>query len=295
MKSTTNYFTFALLRWICVWVVISGLLSLLTLNAAAQEPTDVPTPTPMPTWTPQPSPTLMPPPNPSASPTPNNPGATPTGRLVDFRVDDDEIDKGDCVQFSWVVRGDIDRVEFDNADDSKDPILVSALDNRQECPDEDTKFELIVRWLDGTKTSGEIDIEVHSGSSSSGSISDANSSGNGGAGEFAKVTPILMTTSTPTPIVAVASVDPIDTTYQQLAFASTSDSPSAKPAGLLGTVNTLPETGLAPPKSTPAIDGVGEAQPQQLFWLAIAGGVIIFLAGAKFNLVLLRKFLRQSS
>src|SRR5574341_733041 len=143
MKPITIHQTLASMRWICIWVLIYSQLSIFSFDVAAQEPqtgpsvtpvtaaqqpTAVPTPTPAPTWTPGPSPTATP--GGGGAPTPTAttvPGGTPTGRLVDFRVDNSDVDSGECVQFSWVVRGDIDRVEFDKKDDNKDPLLVSDL------------------------------------------------------------------------------------------------------------------------------------------------------------------------
>jgi hypothetical protein len=155
MKDRTR----VLKQWICILAVIGSQFGLFTLRAAAQEPTAeptaLPTPTPAPTWTPIPTPTNTP--DPAITPTTN---PTASARLVDFRVDDDEITKGECVTFSWVVRGDIDRVEFDQLGDGKVPLLVSDMDSREECPEEDTTYELDVTWMDGTNTEQSIKIEV---------------------------------------------------------------------------------------------------------------------------------------
>jgi hypothetical protein len=178
--------------------------------------------------------------------------------MVDFRVDDDDIDRGSCVEFSWVVRGDIDRVEFEKEDDGKDPILVATLDQREECPSADAVYKLMVRWLDGAKTTRKIDIEVdenatagtgddntNGGSGSSSSESSGSNNGSdvapapGGAGSFVHVTPIAVSTNTP-----ISSGD----SPQQVSYASAavmSEIPA--PDGLLGSVSALPETGMSPP------------------------------------------------
>ncbi len=323
MKPTAIHQTLALMRWMCIWVALGSRLSFLAFDVAAQEPTieltttpvtsaqeptAVPTPTPAPTWTPGPIPTDSPPPPgaPIAPTPPNNPGATPAGRLVDFRADDDEINNGDCVQFSWVVRGDIDRVEFDQDDDNKEPLLVSALDDREECPVEDTQYILIVRWLDGTRTNQEIEIEVHtsgddeedgssgSGGSSSGGSGDGTTSG--GVGEFIPVTPILITTGTPTPApVAMAPAAAENSTFQQVANTDTSSSQPAAPAGVLGSVGTLPETGAPPLLSTSPEANLMTVQPRWPLWLAFGSGFVLLLGSAGAGLVLLVRFLRQTS
>jgi hypothetical protein len=259
MKKIATYRQFHLTTWLCIGVVIFGQAVLLVEHAAAQDPTPTSTDvspdptaelivsTPTPTFTATPEPT----------PTPFTPTATPTNRMVDFRVDDDDIDRGSCVEFSWVVRGDIDRVEFEKEDDGKDPILVATLDQREECPSADATYKLIVRWLDGSKTTREIDIEVDenaaagtgddntSGGSgnSSGESSGSNNGSDiaptpGGAGSFVNVTPIAV--SADTPISSGASL-------QQVSYASAVMSEITAPDGLLGSVSALPETGMSPP------------------------------------------------
>ena len=187
MKKIATYRLFHLTTWLCIGVVIFGQAVLIVEPVAAQDPTPtstevssdptaeliISTPTPTFTATPEPTPTPLP------------PTATPTDRMVDFRVDDDEIDRGSCVEFSWVVRGDIDRVEFEKEDDGKDPILVATLDQREECPTADAVYKLMVRWLDSSKTTREIDIEVDENATVS--PGDDNTSGGGSSGSGANL------------------------------------------------------------------------------------------------------------
>ena len=119
MKKNATHRLVYLAKWLCIGVFFFGQAVLLVEPAAAQDPTPTsteasPDPTAESTGsTPAPTATATPEP----MPTPLPPTATPTDRMVDFRVDDDEIDQGSCVEFSWVVRGDIDRVEFEREDD----------------------------------------------------------------------------------------------------------------------------------------------------------------------------------
>ncbi len=294
MKQTISYRTLNLIRWVCICGVIFSQLGLFPLNVAAQEPVTepppLPTPTPAPTWTPTPAPTNTA--NPTATPTvpSGNSPATPSGRLVDFRVDDDEISKGECVMFSWVTRGDIDRVEFDQRDDDKAPILVSTMDTRQECPDEETDYDLIVTWLvDGTQTTHSIQIEVDSGSGGDGS----NSAGGGtttpaGTAVFVAVTPILITV---TPVSAGGG------DAQQAVYQDTSGGAVVKPGGELASVQLLPETGyLSSPAAdtNPSEDNLAAAQPRWRLWLALAGGLSLFLGVAVLGLTLVAKTVRES-
>jgi hypothetical protein len=293
VKQTISYRTLNLIRWICICGVICSQLGLFIPNVAAQEPTSeptsLPTPTPAPTWTPTPTPVNTP--NPAATPTATsaNPAATPAGRLVDFRVDDDEIDKGDCVMFSWVVRGDIDRVEFDKRDDDKAPVLVSAMDTRQECPDEQTDYDLFVTWLvDGTQTTRSIEIEVDGGGSGSG----GSSAGGGtttpaGTAVFVPVTPIPITGT------------PVSTgggTAQQAVYQETSGGVIVTPVGVLGSVQVLPETGyLSPPAAAadPSKDSLAADKTRWRLWPALVGVLGVFLGMAILGLTLVAKIIRE--
>jgi hypothetical protein len=288
MKQLKLYRIFNLVRWSCIGLAIFSQLSWFVPNVAAQDPTPVPTPTPAPTWTPGPGATETPAPGVPTGPTPIA-TSTPDNRLIDFRVDEDEIDEGNCVQFSWLVRGDIDRVEFDEVDDDKDPGLVSAQDDREECPDNDTEYELIVRWLDGTKTTRNIEIEVNSGDSGDGSGgsggSDGQSTTSDTVGSFVPVTPIALNSLTPEP--EVASDDSIEAEaaiFQQVTEDDTSGRQLATPAGLLQSVEALPETGAPPAAAEPH---------RQELWLMFAGGLII-LFGSVASLTVLLRFWRQA-
>jgi hypothetical protein len=290
VKQTISHRTLNLVRWICICGVICTQLGLFTPNVAAQEPTteptSLPTPTPAPTWTPTPTPVNTP--NPAVTPaaTSANPAATPAGRLVDFRVDDDTINKGECAMLSWVVRGDIDRVEFDTRDDEKAPVLVSAMDSRQECPDEQTDYDLIVSWLDGTRTTRSIEVDVDDSS-------DSNSAGDGtttaaGTAVFVPVTPIP---------IAGTPVSVGGGTAQQAVYQSTSGGVVVTPVGVLGSVQVLPETGyLSPPVTDikPSEDNLAAAQPRWRLWLALASGLGVFLGIAVLGLTLAAKIVRES-
>lgn len=226
-----------------IGLIVYSALSLLAAKAAAQDPTPLPTPTPAPTWTPAADATSTPAPNVPELPTPVLPTVTPNNRLVDFRVDEDEIDSGDCVQFSWAVRGDIDRIEFDQLDDDKEAILVSEQDDREECPEADTEYKLTVKWLDGSKSSKSIEIDVRDGSSSSSSSSGGNGADQASGsteGAFIPVTPIALKSLTP-----VAEENESDL-FTQISPDGSEGQPVEKPAGILGSVNSLPETGGVP-------------------------------------------------
>jgi hypothetical protein len=209
--------------------------------------------------------------------------------LVDFRADDDEIDKGDCVMFSWVVRGDIDRVEFDKREDDRDPVLVSNMDSREECPDGDTDYDLIVRWLDGTQTTRSIEIEVDADSDGS----DSNSGGGGaatpsGVGVFVNVTPILITDT-------LGSVE--DGALQQASYQDTSGGVGVTPGGVLGSVKVLPETGYLSPLTANTVqseNNFAAVQPDWGSWPMLAGGLGIFLGIVIIGLTLGAKVIRES-
>ena len=262
MIPMTRYQTLTLSRRIFIFVAVGLILSLLAFNAAAQEPTAEPTVTPT-----------------AGVPVAPTPGTSPADRFIDFRVDDDDIDTGECVEFSWVVRGDVDRVEFDQRDDDKGPVLVAGLDDRQECPTEDTNYELIVRWLDSTKTTRKVEVEVDD-SGSNNSDSSNNSGGgadNGGgvinttAGVFVQVTPILITNTlfnirvTPVPGSAEAQVS-----AAAPAIPAAPGEAAVKPSGILGTIQELPETGSRAMHPQPALPTVGG-------WFILAGGFIFSL------------------
>jgi hypothetical protein len=134
--------------------------------------------------------------------------------------------------FSWVVRGDIDTVEFDQIGDGKEAVLVSDMDSRQECPEEETTYELVVTWLDSTETTRSIEIEVDVDGTGDGS-GGGDSGGTptpGGTATFVFVTPIPIAT---TPVSAGNST-PVQ---------GASGAVVVTPVGALGSVKVLPETG----------------------------------------------------
>lgn len=252
-----------LTRWMCVLAVMCSQFGLFTLNAAAQEPTTeptpLPTPTSAPTWTPAPTPTNTP--DPARTPTANPTAAT---RMVDFRADDDKIPSGECVMFSWQVRGDIDTVEFDQIGDGKEPLLVSDMDSREECPEETTTYELIVTWLDSSQTTRSIEIEVED-DSNGGSGGSSGTATPSGTAAFVPVTPIPVI-GTP-----VSTVDPAATSVSYGGVVVT-------PIGALGSVQVLPETGYLSSPHDERTDQAGDDLPTRTFWWALAGGLAAVLA-----------------
>jgi len=260
MIQMTRYQTLTLSQRIFIVVAVGFILSLFALNAAAQGPTVTPT---------------------AGVPVAPTPGTSPADRFIDFRVDDDDIDTGECVEFSWVVRGDIDRVEFDQKDDDKGPVLVASLDDREECPTEDTDYELVVRWLDATKMIRKIEVEVHNNGNTDSSSSSSNNSGggatdNGGvinttAGVFVQVTPILITNT-----LFNIRVTPVPGSAEAEASAAAAAVPAApgeatvKPSGILGTIQELPETGSQAVHPQPAFVTIGG-------WFILVGGFIFSL------------------
>lgn len=281
MKQTFIHQTLALMRWVGLWVAIASLLSLSTWHVAAQEPTPIPTPTPADTPTPG-SPTatpISPTSEPSAVPTATSPGSSTTTRLIAFRVDEEDIEKGDCVSFNWVVRGDIGIVEFDIKGDGKEAFLVSEEDERQECPEDNTEYQLIVTWLDASQSDSDtIEIEVHTGGGN----------GSSDSGDAA--------VSTPGAFLAVTPISSQDIP----------NNPLPAPTGVLGSVSVLPETGLRSP-SQPATTPLElkikneelkiknssfliKQRPRPLR-LLFAGGFIIGLSSAILGLVFLARYL----
>jgi len=236
---------------------------LFTLNAAAQEPTTeptpLPTPTTAPTWTPAPTPTHTP--DPATTPTANPTAAT---RTVDFRVDDDKIPSGECVMFSWVVRGDIDTVEFDEIGDGKEALLVSDMDSREECPEEATTYELIVTWLDSSETTRSIEVEIDDSSNGDNGGSSGTATPSGTAA-FVPVTPI------PAIGTPVSTVGPAYTPVSSGGVVVT-------PIGALGSVQVLPETGYLSSPHDERTDQSGDGLPNRPFWWALAGGLVAVLA-----------------
>jgi hypothetical protein len=236
--------------------LVSSQFCVFTLRAAAQEPTaeptPLPTPTPAPTWTPEPTPTNTP--DPAATPTAD---PTANARTVDFRVDDDEITKGDCVMFSWVVRGDIDLVEFDQIGDGKTPLLVSDMDSREECPEEDTEYALKVTWLDSTKTTRSIKIDVKDGGTGDGGGDNGASNGTTTPASTASFVPV-----TPIPVIGTPA----------------SCSAVVTPVGVLGSVQMLPETGYLSSPHDEKIDQSEDDLPNRGSWWAFAGGLAALMA-----------------
>jgi hypothetical protein len=181
-------------------------------------------------------------------------------------VDEDEIIKGDCVMFSWVVRGDINTVEFDQIGDGKVALLVSDMDSRQECPEEQTTYELVVTWMDSTETTRSIEIEVDADGTGDGSGGDSGGTPTpGGTATFVFVTPIPIAT---TPVSAGSST-PVQ---------GTSGGVVVTPVGALGSVKVLPETGYRSPYPDEKTDETEDNLQNRGPGLAVVVGLVTVLA-----------------
>jgi hypothetical protein len=191
--------------------------------------------------------------------------------MVDFRVDSDEITKGDCVTFSWVVRGDIDRVEFDQIGDGKVPVLVSDMDSRQECPEEETEYQLVVSWLDSTRTTRSIEVEVNDAGGDGENATGSGTPTPGGTGAFVPVTPILITS---TPVSVGGNSNP-QATAQNVSGGGV----VVTPVGALGSVQVLPETGYRSSSPHQSTDQVEDSLSSRGSRLAFVGWLVVVLVG----------------
>lgn len=111
------------------------------------------TPTPVPAT---PTPTAPPTATPTQTPVPPTPTETPTATPstgIDFRVDRTEIQRGECVTFSWNVYG-VQEVFFQGQGVSGDN------QSRRECPPESTTYTLQVKRADGSTDTRTIQINV---------------------------------------------------------------------------------------------------------------------------------------
>jgi hypothetical protein len=296
MRQQLSYRILSALCLVCLWAVIwlglNGFIPVVTAQEPTADAAAFPTPTTAPTWTP----TVVGTPDPHASPTaaPGTP-ATPAGRMVDFRVDDRKVSVGECATFSWLVRGDFDKVEFDQHDDGKNPVLVPEEQyDAEECPTKATDYSLIVSWLDGTQTKKTIGIKIE----------DSDDGDGGDSGDAANQTAVPVGTSgflpvTPLPISGMSGggasqgATPQSIAYQQNAM----DGVVVTPVGALSSVVLLPETGYGPP---PAADegGVADsshpAYPRWKVWLAFAAESGAFLGAIAVIGLILRIKLTKS-
>jgi hypothetical protein len=278
MRTHVSYRTLTAICLVCLWAMVCVGLNGFASPAIAQEPTAdspsdsaaLPTPTAAPTWTP----TRVGTPDTHATATsPSGSSATPAGRMVDFRVDDTKISPGECVAFSWVVKGDINKVEFDVRDDDKNAVLVSEEGYaNEECPTSTTEYRLVVSWLDGTKTSQTIKVKVEG------------TDGDSEAGQT--VTPVATAgfmIVTPLPIPGMSGGSGSGSggqvaTPQAVAYQSAPDGVVVTPAGVLGSVELLPETGYGPPElQAPA--GPAPVSMAWKLWPSSAAKLGIFLGG----------------
>jgi hypothetical protein len=288
MNAIISHRTRIWIRWVSIAAMLLSQVGPFTHNAIAQEPTveptALPTPTPAPTWTP----TLAPvdPPTPT-SPAPVGPTPTATGRVVDFRVDDDEIEPGTCVTFSWVVRGDLDRVEFDTMGDGKVAVLVPDMDSQTACPEEETEYQLIATWLDGAQTTRSIEIDFKS--QSNGSSDGGTTATPIATGSWVAVTPIPIGT---TPVPVAPSLSPATPTPNSSGVMMA----MAAPTGRLNSVSMLPETGYGPPPPGDALQSAGHltaAQSAVPTWLVFAGALILSCLISILGLLAATRFTRK--
>jgi hypothetical protein len=193
-------------------------------------------------------------------------------------VDDDEIEPGNCVTFSWIVRGDIDRVEFDIINDGKVPVLVSTMDSREECPTEETDYELVASWLDGSRTVRSITVTMGGG-------------GDGGNGSGATATPGGTSVFVPvTPIPISGTPVSVPQTAPQGSSASSAGAVVITPVGALGSVSMLPETGyLAPSAEEATLSDLAAGQS----WPGRASGLAIVVGAALLGLACLAAIIRK--
>jgi hypothetical protein len=202
-------------------------------------------------------------------------------------VDDNEIEPGACVMLSWVVRGDIDRVEFDTFEDNKSPVLVSDMDSRQECPSKKTDYGLNVIWLDGTRTSRTIEVDLKTSSGGDDSTS-AGTATPAGTAVFVAVTPIPVAIS-PGSVASGPSQSP--------ASLSASGGMVVTPIGVLASVQVLPETGyLGPPMtdSLGSVDNAANDPSQGEGRLAFASELLLALGIAVIMSILVARIIRKS-
>jgi hypothetical protein len=282
MRSHVSYRTLTAVCLLCLWATVCVGLNGFTPTVIAQEPTTdssaLPTPTTAPTWTP----TVVGTPDPHATATsPSGTPATPAGRAVDFRVDDRNISAGECVTFSWLVRGDIDKVEFDQHDDNKNAVLVPEEKyDAEECPGSTTEYNLIVSWLDGTRTTQTIKVKVED---------SEDSDDDGGDGEANQtVTPVGTAgflPVTPLPISGMSGGSGgggQEATPQSVVYQSALDGVVVTPVGALGAVTLLPETGYGPPPAADklqTLDGPRLAPLTWQLWPPSAAELGVFLGG----------------
>jgi hypothetical protein len=96
-------------------------------------------------------PFVTPPPIPTPAPTPTPPPAPAAG--IDFRVDRDEIRRGECVTFYWNIFGVL-AVYFQGEG------VAGENQTRQECPRDDKTYSLRIERTDGSVDTRYIEIEV---------------------------------------------------------------------------------------------------------------------------------------
>jgi hypothetical protein len=268
--------------------LVQGPAFLLDVVAQVSTPTPIPSPTVAPSSTPTATPTTGPAPT-------STPGGT--FREVDLRPTDDktEIDSDECVEFNWRVTdcNDTDsnlpnfclvdwKIEVEG--EETELIPVTDFDTRLECPDEDTKYTLIVQWKnDGQEKREERKVEVN--------LVDEEDGGDGGEpgapptpGAFIVVTPILITIPQ---VIIPPTVTPVP------------GQTAPGPGGILDTITELPETGSS---------GVGPAivrEMRRFDEVTVAGrfrvaagkfpavGVMLVMVGLAGGLLLISKRLKR--
>jgi len=140
------------------------------------------------------------------------------------------------------------------------------MDSRDECPEEDTEYKLVVTWLDSTQTTRSIEVEVDVGGSSN-SGTGAGTPTPGGTAAFVPVTPIPIATT------------PVSVSYSTPAPVSSAGA-VVTPVGVLASVQVLPETGHVSPSPHQKTDGTKDDLPNRRYWWPLAGGLVLILAVA---------------
>ncbi len=266
--------------WAMACIGLNGFISVVTAQEPTTDSAALPTPTSAPTWTPTPTTVGAPGPRVTAT-SPSGTPATPTGRSVDFRVDDTKISAGECVLFSWIVKGDIDKVEFDERGDDKSAVLVPEEQyDTEECPSSTTEYSLIVSWQDGAQTTRGLKVKIVSESNDGdNNESDPTATPDGTAASYMAVTPVPISGlpgvssgsgqgATPQAVGATPQV--VGVTPQAVAYQSvTTEGVIITPVGALGSVTLLPETGYGPPP--PPSPAAGELAVRDRLSLAHLG------------------------
>jgi hypothetical protein len=155
-------------------------------------------------------------------------------------------------------------VEF--AENAKNPILVEEQGTHTVCPEGTNVYQLLVTWIDSTRTGSDI-LQVK--------VNEQSDSSDSSAGDVEVVPPPgTFVAVTPVPILAPSAPS------QATPVPGTSNNIVARPTGILGSVVVLPETG----HSAASNDG------GSMSGFILAGLLIMLLAGVVFSLSFLARY-----